>query len=95
VFCPRKTALATLVVTPISATLGLTGVAPSDQLNVLLVVAVPVLVAVTPAVLLHVSVVAVDAVQVNVPLLAALVNPAIVKLSPAKPLPAPPVMVPV
>jgi hypothetical protein len=88
-------ALATLVVTAISAVLGLIDTAPSDQLNVLLVVAVPACVSLTPAALLHVSVVAVEAVHVNVPLFAALVNPATTKLAPAKPLPKPPVIVPV
>ena len=94
VFCPTKIALATLVVTPISATLGLIGIAPWAQLNVALVVAVPACASATPPVFGQVRVVAVEAVQVKVPLLPALVKPAMVKLSPAKPLPVPPVIVP-
>ena len=93
---PTKTALPTLVVTAISAALGLIDIPPCDQVKVLLVVAVAVAgFCLTPAVLLHVKVVAVDVLHVNVPLLAALLKPAIVKLSPAKPLPVPPVIVPV
>jgi len=58
-------------------------------------VAVAAWVSATPAAFDRVSVVVVLAVQVNVPLFAALVNPAAVKTTPTRALDPPPVIVPV